>query len=65
MKGEVMYNYKIYYDGSFLREGNTYETIEEAAEEANADKENFINDWQMEGCEYEEELFDIKIIGNK
>ena len=60
-----MWKYRISYDGGFLRDsedlGYIYETEEEAQEEANADIESYIDDWEMDGCEYERELFEVII----
>lgn len=60
-----MWKYRISYDGGFLRDsedlGYIYETEEEAKEEANADIESYIDGWEMDGCEYERELFEVII----
>lgn len=60
-----MYKYIISYDGGILRDSSdhdyVYESYEEAKEEASLDKESFIDGWKANGCEYEEELFDIEI----
>lgn len=56
-----MYTVRLYYDGGWLRTTGGYETEEEAQEEANADIESYINDWEMDGCEYERELFEVII----
>ena len=56
-----MFKYKLYYDAGFLRDsedlGYTFETEEEAKEDA----ESRIADWEIDGCEYERELFEIII----
>ena len=61
-----MYKYVISYDGGWLRDSSDmdylYETEEEAKEEAEADVENYKRDWEIEGSEYEHELFDIEIM---
>ena len=63
-----MYKYVINYDGGWLRDsqdlGYVYESEEEAMEEAELAKNEYIADWENEGSEYDEELFDIEIIGN-
>ena len=56
-----MYTVRLYYDGSWLRTTGGYETEEEAQEEANADIESYINDWESEGCKVEKELFEVII----
>ena len=62
-----MYKYKIYYDGGLLcdsseiNEGYTFETEEEAKEDAEMEIESRIADWEIDGCEYERELFEIII----
>ena len=60
-----MYKYIISYDCGQLRDsedfGYTYETEEEAREEAELAKESYIDGWKIEGSEYEEDLFDIEI----
>ena len=61
-----MYKYVISYDGGWLRDSSDmdylYETEEEAKEEAEGDVENYKHDWEIEGSEYEHELFDIEIM---
>ena len=52
---------RLYYDGGWLRTTGGYETEKEAQEEANADIESYIDDWEMDGCEYERELFEVII----
>lgn len=56
-----MYTVRLYYDGGWLRTTCGYETEEEAQEEANADIESYIDDWDMDGCEYKRELFEAII----
>lgn len=56
-----MYIARLYYDGGWLRTTGGYETEEEAQEEANADIESYIDDWEMDGFEYEKELFEVII----
>lgn len=56
-----MWTCRLYYDGGWLRTTGGYESEEEAQEEANADIESYINDWEMEDCEYERELFETII----
>lgn len=60
-----MWKYRISYDGGFLMDsedlGYIYETEEEAMEEANADIESYIDDWEIDGCEYGKELFEVII----
>ena len=62
-----MYKYKIYYDGGLLcdssemNEGYTYETEEETDEEAGIEIESRIADWELDGCKYERELFEVII----
>ena len=62
-----MYKYKIYYDGGLLcdssemNEGYTFETEEEAKEDAEMEIESRIADWEIDGCEYDKELFKVII----
>ncbi len=56
-----MYTVRLYYDGGWLGTTGGYKTEEEAQEEANADIESHINDWEMDGCDYERELFEVII----
>ena len=56
-----MYTIRLYYDGGWLRTTGGYETKEEALEEANANIESYIDDWETDGCEYERELFEVII----
>ena len=60
-----MFKYKLYYDGGFLRDsadlGYTFESEEEAQEDAEMEIESRISDWELDGVEYEKELFEIII----
>ena len=60
-----MFKYKLYYDGGFLRDsedlGYTFETEEEAKEDAEMEIESRIADWEIDGCEYDKELFEVII----
>lgn len=60
-----MFSYKIYYDGGFLKDSldldNSYDTEEEAQEEAQADIDDYMEYLDLEGSEYEKELFEIII----
>ena len=60
-----MFKYKLYYDGGFLRDsadlGYTFETEEEAKEDAKMEIESRIADWEIDGCEYDIELFEVII----
>ena len=60
-----MYKYKLYYDGGFLRDsvdlGYTLESEEEAQEDAEMEIESRISDWEIDGVEYERELFEVII----
>lgn len=61
-----MYKYELWYDGGLLRDsgdlGYTYETEEEANEEAKATMEEYMENWESDGCEdVHEDLFEIKI----
>lgn len=61
-----MYKYIISYDGGQLRDSSDFEwglfdSYGEAEEAANDAKEEYMNDWNIEGNEYEEDLFDIEI----
>ena len=61
-----MFKYKLYYDGGFLRDsvdfGYTFESEEEAQEDAEMEIESRISDWELDGVECEKELFEV-IIG--
>ena len=60
-----MFKYKLYYDGGFLRDsgdlGYMFETEEEAQEDAEMEIESRISDWEIDGVEYERELFEVII----
>ena len=60
-----MYKYKLYYDGGFLRDsvdlGYTFESEEEAQEDAEMEIKSRISDWEIDGVEYERELFEVII----
>ena len=60
-----MFKYKLYYDGGFLRDstdlGYTFESEEEAHEDAEMEIESRISDWEIDGCECERELFEVII----
>ena len=60
-----MFSYKIYYDGGFLKDSldldNSYDTEEEAQEEAQADIDDYMESLDLEESEYEKELFEIVI----
>ena len=60
-----MFKYTLYYDGGFLRDsadlGYTFETEEETDEEAGTEIESRIADWELDGCKYERELFEVII----
>lgn len=61
-----MYKYILYYDGGFLRDSSDfewgmYETYEDTEEEANNAKEEFMNDWDIDGNEYNPDDFDVEI----
>ena len=61
-----MWKYKLWYDGGFLRDsadnGYTYETEEDANEEAKAAMEEYMNDWEIEGCnDIDKDLFEAEI----
>ena len=60
-----MYKYKLYYDGGFLRDsvdlGYTFESEEEAQEDAEMEIESRISDWEVGGVEYERELLEVII----
>ena len=60
-----MFKYKLYYDGGFLRDsvdlGYTFESGEEAQEDTEMEIESRISDWEIDGCEYKRELFEVII----
>lgn len=62
-----MYKYVLDYDGGFLRDSSDfewgiYETEEEAQEDAELAKKSYMEGWDLEGSEYEEELFSYEIL---
>ena len=62
-----MYKYELWYDGGLLRDsgnlGYIYETEEEANEEVKVTMEEYIENWEIDGCEdVHEDLFDIEIL---
>lgn len=60
-----MFKYKLYYDGGFLQDsadlGYTFDTEKEAHEDAEMEIESRIADWELDGVEYERELFEVII----
>lgn len=61
-----MFKYIIWYDGGWLRDsldlGYLYETEEEAREESELAKEEYMRDWDIEGSEYNPDDFEIEIV---
>lgn len=62
-----MYIYIISYDGGLLRDSSDYEwgfyeTYGEAEEEAYNAKEEYMNDWDIEGSDYVPDDFCIEIV---
>lgn len=62
-----MYKYVISYDNGQLRDSSEFEwglfnSYEEAEEEAENAKEEYINDWKMEGSECNPDDFNIEIL---
>lgn len=61
-----MWKYRLSYDGGFLRDssdiGLSFETEEEAEMEVQDAMDEYMNDWEIEGSEYEAELFDYEIV---
>lgn len=62
-----MFKYIISYDGGQLRDSSDfewglYESYSEAEEEANDAKEEYMNDWDIEGSEYNPDDFCIEIV---
>ena len=62
-----MYKYELWCDGVLLRDsgdlGYIYETEEEANEEVKVTMEEYIENWEIDGCEdVHEDLFDIEIL---
>lgn len=60
-----MWKYRLSYDGGFLRDssdiGLSFETEEEAIEEVQDVMDEYMNNWEIEGSEYEPELFEYEI----
>lgn len=61
-----MFKYIISYDGGQLRDSSDfewglYESYGEAEEEAYNAKEEYMNDWNIEGSEYDSDDFCIEI----
>ncbi len=62
-----MYKYIISYDGGQLRDSSDFEwgvfnSYSEAEEAANNAKEEYINDWDIEGSEYDPDDFCIEVV---
>lgn len=61
-----MFKYIISYDGGFLRDSSDFEwglfnSYDEAEEEANNAREEYMRDWDVEGSEYDPDDFCIEI----
>ena len=61
-----MWKYELWYDGGFLREsedlGYTFGTEEEANKEAKMAMEEYVNDWEIDGCDdIDKDLFEVEI----
>lgn len=61
-----MWKYKLWYDGGFLRDsaelGYTFETEEDVNEEAKMAMEEYVNDWEIDGCDdIDMDLFEVEI----
>lgn len=62
-----MHKYILYYDGGFLEDssetndGYLYDTPEDATEEAKAEIEGRIDCWEIDGVEFDRELFEFII----
>lgn len=62
-----IFKYIISYDGGFLRDSGNFEwglfdSYGEAEEAANDAKEEYMNDWNIEGSEYDADDFYIEIV---
>ena len=62
-----MYNYIISYDSVWLRdsgdfEGGLYDSYGEAEDAADGAKEEYMNNWDIEGREYDPDNFCIEIV---
>lgn len=62
-----MWKYRLSYDGGFLRDsedlGYTFETEEEANEEAKTAVDEYVNDWELECvADTDRDLFEIEIV---
>ena len=62
-----MFKYIISYDGGQLRDSGDFEwglfnSYGEAEEEANNAKKEYMNDWDIEGSEYDPDDFCIEIV---
>ena len=62
-----MFKYIIWHDGGFLRDSGDFEwglfdSYDEAEEEANNAKEEYMRDWDIEGSEYDSDDFEIEIV---
>jgi hypothetical protein len=56
-----MFKYNVYYDGTWLHEDTGWETYEEARDDAELYIESKIADWEVDGVEYDRELFSIEV----
>ena len=62
----MKYKYMLWYDGGFLRDSSdfdcgVYDTYEEAQEDAELAKDEYIDGWKMEDEEYDPDLFEAEI----
>ena len=62
----MKYKYMLWYDGGFFRDSSdfdwgVYDTYEEAQEDAELAKDEYIDGWKMEDEEYDPDLFEVEI----
>ena len=56
-----MYKYNVYYEGAWLHEDIGWETEEDAKDDAEIYIEGKCDCWEVDGVEYDRELFSIEI----
>lgn len=65
-EGKDMWKYMLWYDGGFLRDsadlGYTFESEEEAEDEAEIAMEDYMDKWESDDCDdIDKDLFEVRI----
>ena len=58
----MVYNYDLWYDGQVIHSESGFDSEEDAREDAEIVKESRMGYWEMDGVEFDENLFDIDIV---